>query len=54
MEASAPIGVAEHGRPDARPTVHLSPTFDHRVADGATAATLLDAGAARCAAPAES
>jgi pyruvate dehydrogenase E2 component (dihydrolipoamide acetyltransferase) len=35
--------VDEAGQLTVRPTVHLSLTFDHRVADGATAAQLLDA-----------
>jgi pyruvate dehydrogenase E2 component (dihydrolipoamide acetyltransferase) len=34
--------VDAHGQLALRPTVHLSLTFDHRVADGAEAATLLD------------
>lgn len=34
--------VAEDGSLAVRPTVHLSLTFDHRVADGAVAATLLE------------
>jgi pyruvate dehydrogenase E2 component (dihydrolipoamide acetyltransferase) len=45
--------VGQDGQLTVRPTVHLSLTFDHRVADGATAAALLEAIAARCAALAE-
>ncbi|MBI3971012.1 MAG: 2-oxo acid dehydrogenase subunit E2 [Chloroflexi bacterium] len=42
--------VGQDGQLTARPTVHLSLTFDHRVADGVAAAALLDAVARHCAA----
>ena len=48
----APRPVADAGgHVVVRPTLHLSLTFDHRVADGAVAAALLEGVAARCAAP---
>jgi pyruvate dehydrogenase E2 component (dihydrolipoamide acetyltransferase) len=43
--------VGDDGRLAVLPTVHLSLTFDHRVADGAAAGALLAAIVARCAAP---